>query len=752
MAKAVHWQIPFRSRLGTLYRIDIYDEGYTGSPVALTGAQDAFTTDEDTSEDFFTAVRAQSGNIRIINQGVQLLEQLHPQSTLDRPVRLVNASNGNAVEWQGFLSTEAYDQEYVGFTTYLSLPVISSLRAMQSIEVAVNDDMQFTTVLTHYIAAFYTLANQIGVGNWFGTFYLPNRYFEAMRDLSLYQNFCLEVEDVFNQGNITVEAHSVSCSEVVEYIAEFFGCVVREDGTNIYMTDVQNYSGARAYQYTTYANLVAALIVGVGTLSTTALTVSVNQPMETLVWVDENHRKSIMMGARRVKVEANLKEFDCAMELPPMPYNSLVQGTRIATIYANTNDQSYNLTSYKYIHARITLPEDPYYPSDPTTDQAVLTKVSMLTTLPYDQTAAWAQNNWSRFYLEFYNGLEDEVISDLYLCAFLSQWVDGDGEDNTGLMICGFPIRLYSTANVTNGRPENKSGLPLVESEALYTQKTILPFGARSGWFNINAKILMARGALNYYPDKPLMDPQSSHPNYMRPGLTMSFKFGNKYWTGNNWSSSFTTFFMEFDTDGTVKSNKNALWDTNEENGYFMSVPYPYQAGTVELKIYHEVGGIISQGTYFDQVTDIFLSQLDVKYIAPDSLMLSDDSANIYTKNTGAPFSEIETKNVHIATDLYNDVRSNMLYHNRGNIPTVKLFSLDGVQVRFEEDLLDRMVAYYAATRRKLSLGVQHPTSVPLPQMQLDGIGDGKKYLPLAESREWADDKSTLTCFETVND
>ena len=36
MAKAIKWQIPFASLSGTLYRIDIYAEGYSGDPIQLT--------------------------------------------------------------------------------------------------------------------------------------------------------------------------------------------------------------------------------------------------------------------------------------------------------------------------------------------------------------------------------------------------------------------------------------------------------------------------------------------------------------------------------------------------------------------------------------------------------------------------------------------------------------------------------------------------------------------------------------------
>ena len=51
MAKAIKWQIPFASLSGTLYRLDIYAEGYSGDPIQLTAGESPFVTEEDSSED-----------------------------------------------------------------------------------------------------------------------------------------------------------------------------------------------------------------------------------------------------------------------------------------------------------------------------------------------------------------------------------------------------------------------------------------------------------------------------------------------------------------------------------------------------------------------------------------------------------------------------------------------------------------------------------------------------------------------------
>ena len=110
MSKQVRWQVPFVSRLGTAYRVDIYDEGYTGTPVQLTAGPTPFVTDEDASDDFFHPVRSQSGTLQVCTlkpDGTYItLDELLPANNIARPIKLWRILGGGAaglLEWQGFL-------------------------------------------------------------------------------------------------------------------------------------------------------------------------------------------------------------------------------------------------------------------------------------------------------------------------------------------------------------------------------------------------------------------------------------------------------------------------------------------------------------------------------------------------------------------------------------------------------------------------------------------------------------------------
>ena len=145
MSKAIRWQLFFAEdkpddQNPKHYRVDIYDEqdGSWSGITELQAGEKPFVTTEDASEDFFYPVRTQTGTLQVCTllpgttDQYITLDDLLPANNIARPVRLINLDNSNAIEWQGFLSCEAYSQDYTGIPQNLDLPVISVLEAMKS--------------------------------------------------------------------------------------------------------------------------------------------------------------------------------------------------------------------------------------------------------------------------------------------------------------------------------------------------------------------------------------------------------------------------------------------------------------------------------------------------------------------------------------------------------------------------------------------------------------------------------------------
>ena len=138
---------------------------------------------------------------------------------------------------------------------------------------------------------------------------------------------------------------------------------------------------------------------------------------------------------------------------------------------------------------------------------------------------------------------------------------------------------------------------------------------------------------------------------------------------------------------------------------------------------------------------------MEVKYVKPKEELLTDRSENVYATETSQAFRDELSLGVDLASYANNTKLATMVWESDGVTP-VKLMTLDGASVRPEVNLLNRLAAYYGAARQRLDLIVEHPTDAPLPLLKLNGINDGKVYLPLSESRDWQTDVCKLQCFE----
>ena len=167
--------------------------------------------------------------------------------------------------------------------------------------------------------------------------------------------------------------------------------------------------------------------------------------------------------------------------------------------------------------------------------------------------------------------------------------------------------------------------------------------------------------------------------------------------------------------------------------------------GQVEIALYSPIHAM-DQGFQF--LAETFFSKLDVDYLINDNSLLSDRSENHYFRLLGTNFSDEVSVSTELASSL-NNLPSPSLIMNSATEPMTEL-SYGSESRRPEVDLLNRLAAYYGAARQTLELKVKHPTAAALPLLKLNGISpDTKKYLPLAESRDWIADVATLTCFET---
>ena len=745
MSKQVRWQVPFVSRLGTAYRVDIYDEGYTGTPVQLIAGPTPFVTDEDASDDFFHPVRSQSGTLQVCTlkpDGTYItLDELLPANNIARPIKLWRILGGGAagvLEWQGFLSCEAYDQDYTGIPQILDLPVISVIEAMASVEVQLDESKAFLSILGHICNAMKAIETESGMRYLWGSMYLSQYCRSEMLAKYFYNNVYFSTEEQISGDNIVVEVHSISGKDILSQVAQFFGGCWREKGKDLYFEVIGKVND---FDYQTFANVYDESVNG-HSKSWQSVSMTTGAQISQLAWTGTNHQLTVAQGAKRIRVTDKLDDFNCKMTLQECPVGSLVENpeARQSTwgeVHVNTNETFYSLAEHK--HATMQVKAEQV--SGQT--RISISKLNNTSGIGYGSTWFWAQNE----YLRDYNNLKGQgatghvnsTATSFMAWMRLKSDAQAEPELTSGLMICGLPngyLLFIAPSWIWT------AWYTFTENDYLFKQKTPLVFAAMKGHFELDVEwgAFTSNGkTFNTY------EKTRSGISAGGRGVEMAIKWGSKWlqYDSSNDSYSWVSSFATFSARDGQDYEKSGL-----DGKVHLEFPIDgFNAGFVSLYIFPKVyGNFESDG--IQDVHNIFITKMDLNYVPLKTELLTDRSENVYAQNLSTYFrDEIET-GVEIATDANNTKLATMLWESDGTTP-VKLLTLGTATIRPEVDLLNRLADYYGAARQRLELEVEHPTAAPLPLLRLNGINDGKVYLPLAESRDWQSDVCKLTCFET---
>lgn len=140
MARAIRWQIPFRSRKDIACRIDIYDEEWQGAVTTLSTtsvgspgypAADPISWEEDNDESLLTAIRTKTGYINLIEASAGSLSDLYPDTPSQRYVEVYYGAD---MVFNGYIQPQTFDGAYNHQHDEVSLPVQSPLALTKGME------------------------------------------------------------------------------------------------------------------------------------------------------------------------------------------------------------------------------------------------------------------------------------------------------------------------------------------------------------------------------------------------------------------------------------------------------------------------------------------------------------------------------------------------------------------------------------------------------------------------------------------
>ena len=660
MSKAIRWQIHFHeakpaSENPKHYRVDIYDEqdGSWSGVTQLTAGDNPFTTTENNSDDFFCPVRSQTGTLQICTAipggGTISIADLSPETNVSRPVKMVSISGSTeTIQWQGFLSNEAYSQDYIGTVQIISIPVISVLEAMRYVWLSSYwFDQIGSDTIANIINSIRT--NQIGTDLEMTVYTSFSQASNAILSKYIFVSQFFSYEKSVSNGNSTYIYTAATVYDVFERICRFMGWCVREQG------------------YTFYFERIGSDELG----TTTA-------DMANLTWKGTGHKYDILQGAKTVKVEANLAQFDTHFEMPECPITGLLA------------DQAYSFPQ--------TNPSWYYNKYD---------------ALTYGKFRAI---NKSKCFLARFFGL--------YTGSTSYPWNNKYGN-------LGFENAIYM------------EGEKFAEGQTNYIQRCTITSVQKCSIIARKGNSIEDMGSFVVKIKEETAAALGVN-GYMRFG----FKFNNKFYSGASvglWTNSAVAIKMDM---------QNGVGE--------MEIPVPYIGDTytfldsyIELYLYNDFD--------ISNRTTAVISDISVTYKPPYKKLQTEASRNTYVAH-GNSFARDEISvQLELASSLGNinalsHVYGVTQYHiGVGDVvdyyePITELtYNLSGSTTttrRPETDLLNRLAAYYGAARQRLELEVAHPTAAPLPLLRLNGINDGKVYLPLSEQRDWRNDVCKLTCFE----
>ena len=128
MARAIRWQVKFKTLNEKDALIDIYEKDWTGTITQLEPAVNPITTEEDSDDDYLKPVRTQTGYLRVIDNGD--LDGLMPE---DNSQHYVELHIDEELCWCGYMQADTFSEDWDITPLITEFPLISPLGILEGV-------------------------------------------------------------------------------------------------------------------------------------------------------------------------------------------------------------------------------------------------------------------------------------------------------------------------------------------------------------------------------------------------------------------------------------------------------------------------------------------------------------------------------------------------------------------------------------------------------------------------------------------
>lgn len=325
MAFAIHWKIQFKSlRAGTDYTLNIWQDGYTGSPVMISGSAQPFTTQELGDEDMFTNIRTQSGYLRVYDDGKDAngnslgddwWKTFVPAKDTDRPITLTDG-NGTVV-WQGFMQSQNFSGTLYGNPQEREFPVTCALSALAGEDINFNRGIKNFAFLLKEVCD--TIDNDSDSNIHFSTIMV-----QGGSDARLWLQTKIDWQNFAQEDGEGVQKAKYSLFDVLEDMCRFWGWTARTYGTTLYLTCADD-SAEQNFLVLTRSELdtlsVSTTDTTTGSVSAPA-TVTLEDTTTMPIFASVNNDDTKIQGPHRAVVKSDCNKQDTIIQFAPQDVRS----------------------------------------------------------------------------------------------------------------------------------------------------------------------------------------------------------------------------------------------------------------------------------------------------------------------------------------------------------------------------------------------------------------------------------------------
>lgn len=301
---AIHWQVTFKTlRGGKTLTASVYDNTYSGNPIALKGGDEPFTTEESKDDDPFKAIRTQTGALKIVDDGLDAngnafnWRDLQPRSDYDRPVIL--RDENNVILWQGFLQAQNFSGTLYEATQEREFPLQCALSILSSQFPNTTDQgiVNFAYLL-NYIVSTITAASVAVIS--FTEFIIQGGDDARTWLLKRFHWLNLLTED--SEENVAPQYDLFTC---LEDMCNFWGWSARTEGTKLYLMCQEDPDEQKVLTLT--PEQLATFATGTST-GTTVSNPFVRKDLTGNIFASADNDDMWMNGPNKVSVKADCNE------------------------------------------------------------------------------------------------------------------------------------------------------------------------------------------------------------------------------------------------------------------------------------------------------------------------------------------------------------------------------------------------------------------------------------------------------------